>query len=38
METSAYHRHDISDERWEKLEPHLTGRKGSWGRVAQDNR
>ena len=34
----AYHRHDISDHAWELLEPHLPGRKGSWGGVAEDNR
>ena len=32
------HRHDISDHTWELLEPHLLGRKGVWGGVAQDNR
>ena len=31
-------RHDISDRMWELLEPHLPGRRGAWGRVAQDNR
>jgi transposase len=36
---SAIHRrHDISDATWELLSPHLPGRKGSWGGVAQDNR
>ncbi len=35
---AAYHRHDISDHAWELLEPHLPGRKGSWGGVAEDNR
>ena len=34
----AHRRHDISDRVWEKLEPHLPGRKGSWGGVAHDNR
>jgi transposase len=34
----AYERHDISDEAWVLLEPHLPGRKGSWGGVARDNR
>jgi transposase len=33
-----YHRHDISDHVWAKLEPLLPGRAGSWGGVAQDNR
>ena len=36
--TKAYSRHDISDKVWEKLAPHLPGRKGSWGGLAQDNR
>ncbi|HWV45432.1 MAG TPA: IS5 family transposase, partial [Nitrospira sp.] len=34
----AYRRHDLSDETWKRLEPHLPGRKGAWGGVAQDNR
>jgi transposase len=34
----AYHRHDISDDVWERLEPHLLGRKGTWGGNARDNR
>jgi transposase len=33
-----YHRHDISDQLWEKLKPHLKGRKGTWGGNAKDNR
>ena len=33
-----YRRHDISDRVWKLLEPHLPGRRGAWGRVAQDNR
>lgn len=33
-----HHRHDISDEKWAVLEPHLPGRPGSMGRNAQDNR
>ena len=35
---SDYHRHDISDRTWFLLEPHLPGRKGGWGAVAEDNR
>ena len=35
---AAYCRHDISDKVWQLLEPHLPGRRGSWGRVAKDNR
>ena len=28
----------MSDETWGRLEPHLPGRKGTWGGVAKDNR
>ena len=35
---AAYHRHDISDHVWEILKDHLSGRKGSQGREAIDNR
>jgi transposase len=38
MNTNNHHRHDISDRMWELLDPHLPGRRGNWGRVAQDNR
>ena len=38
MSGKAYRRHDISDRVWGLLEPHLPGRKGSWGGVATDNR
>lgn len=34
----AYERHDISDEAWALLEPHLPGRAGTWGGIAKDNR
>jgi transposase len=34
----AYRRHDLTDRTWELLEPHLPGREGAWGGVAQDNR
>ena len=34
----AHRRHDISDQVWARLEPHLPGRPGSWGGVAKDNR
>ncbi|MCI8552454.1 MAG: IS5 family transposase [Lawsonibacter sp.] len=37
METS-YHRHDISDNVWAMLEPHLPGKRDQWGGIAQDNR
>ncbi len=33
-----YHRHDLSDEAWERLEEKLPGRRGMWGGIAQDNR
>ena len=36
--SQSWHRHDITDHIWELLEPHLPGRKGAWGGVAQDNR
>jgi transposase len=35
---SAQHRHDISDETWKLLEPHLPGQAGQWGGIAEDNR
>lgn len=38
MTNLAYRRHDISDRIWQLLEPHLPGRKGSWGGKARDNR
>ena len=34
----AHRRHDISDRLWNILEPHLLGRKGTWGGNARDNR
>ena len=34
----THRRHDISDRTWSLLEPHLPGRKGSWGGLAKDNR
>jgi len=36
--SSAYRRHDISDEVWMLLEPHLPGREGVWGGKARNNR
>ncbi len=36
--TYSHRRHDISDEVWHLLEPHLPGQLGSWGGVAKDNR
>jgi len=33
-----YHRHDISDEVWALLSPHLPGQRGQWGGIAKDNR
>ncbi|CDH07490.1 hypothetical protein XBO1_290083 [Xenorhabdus bovienii str. oregonense] len=38
MNTPSHRRHDISEHIWNLLEPHLPGRKGAWGREAQDNR
>jgi transposase len=35
---AEYHRHDISDEDWAKIEMQLPGRSGQWGGVAKDNR
>ncbi len=34
----AHRRHDISDKVWSLLEPHLPGRRGVWGGIAEDNR
>jgi len=34
----AHRRHDISDQTWKLLEPHLPGREGTWGGRAKDNR
>ena len=31
-------RHDLTDEAWGILEPHLPGRRGEWGEIARDNR
>ena len=36
--TPIHRRHDISDEIWKLLEPHLPGREGVWGGIAEDNR
>jgi transposase len=36
--TASYRRHDISDQLWELLSPHLPGREGAWGGKAKDNR
>jgi len=33
-----YHRHDITEEVWRLLEPHLPGQRGQWGGIADDNR
>ena len=35
---ASHRRHDISDQVWRLLEPHLPGRKGVWGGIAKDNR
>ncbi len=34
----AHRRHDITDRVWSILEPHLPGRKGTWGGIGRDNR
>ena len=31
-------RHELSDEQWERIEPHLPGRPSDPGRTAEDNR
>ena len=31
-------RHELSDEQWARIEPHLPGKKGDPGRTAEDNR
>ena len=36
--TNAQHRHDLSDQAWALLEPHLPGQRGQWGGIAQNNR
>ena len=36
--SESIHRHDISDAHLALLEPHLRGRAGCWGGVAQDKR
>ena len=35
---ASHRRHDISDEVWTVLEPHLPGREGLWGGIAKDHR
>ena len=34
----SYHRHNISDEVWAKLQEHLPGQRGKWDGIAEDNR
>ena len=36
--TAAHRRHDITDQVWERLQPHLPGGPGKRGRPARDNR
>ena len=36
--STEIHRHDIKDNAWALIEPHLLGQKGQWGGVATDNR
>ncbi|WP_424948215.1 IS5 family transposase [Candidatus Spongiihabitans sp.] len=38
MTTPAHKRHDINDNTWKLLSPHLTGQKGMHGGIAKDNR
>ena len=33
---ASYHRHDISDEVWALLEPHLPGQRVQWGGITQE--
>lgn len=35
---ASLHRHDVTDRAWSILAPHLAGKKGDWGGVAEDNR
>jgi transposase len=34
----AFMRHDVPNELWKKIAPHLPGRPGFWGGVAKNNR
>ena len=36
--TAAHRRHDMTEDVWERLKPHLPGGEGKRGRPAQDNR
>ena len=36
--SDAQHRHDLTDRQWALIAPHLPGRAGQWGGVAEDNR
>ena len=38
MSQETLHRHDIPDRAWALLEPHLPGRRGTWGGIARNNR
>ena len=35
---AAHRRHDMTDDVWQRLRPHLPGGEGKRGRPAQDNR
>jgi transposase len=32
------HRHDMTDQVWKNISPHLPGKVGDWGGIAKDNR
>jgi transposase len=36
--STTLHRHDMSDEAWDLIAPHLPGQAGQWGGIAEDNR
>ena len=36
--TAAHRRHDMTEDVWERLKPHLPGGEGQRGRPAHDNR
>ena len=38
IKQKMHHRFDIDDKTWEKIEPHLTGRRGQHTGIAKNNR